>query len=221
MTDIKSGYSRRTVIKSAAWSVPVIATAVAMPLASASGDPVDPTDPNDVFDFYITASNVNGQGTTRGVVESNGVRTSPRGPIDDANPPFVLAGSTIQVTVTYDGDLDDFDFTDGPYGLGNNLELNGLWDDVQYSPRKLVFTYTTKSTSYEPTAPGIKWNLGPEAGDVLRPEDGSIKITGVMTVLPGGGFPDGGTLSPLVIDPNGGTGELVGPSQESWPPANY
>jgi hypothetical protein len=34
----KSGFSRRTVIKGAAWSVPVIAAAVATPLAAASGD---------------------------------------------------------------------------------------------------------------------------------------------------------------------------------------
>ena len=36
----KSGVSRRTVVRSAVWSVPVITTAVAMPLASASA-PVD------------------------------------------------------------------------------------------------------------------------------------------------------------------------------------
>lgn len=36
MTEPKGGVSRRTVVKGAAWSVPVIAAAVAMPLAAAS-----------------------------------------------------------------------------------------------------------------------------------------------------------------------------------------
>ncbi|MBS1697544.1 MAG: hypothetical protein JST25_03980 [Actinobacteria bacterium] len=40
MTDVKSGLSRRTVIKGAAWSVPVIAAAATVPMAAASGDNV-------------------------------------------------------------------------------------------------------------------------------------------------------------------------------------
>ncbi len=36
-----SGFSRRTIVKGAAWSVPVIAAAVATPLAAASGDAGD------------------------------------------------------------------------------------------------------------------------------------------------------------------------------------
>lgn len=39
MTDVKSGLSRRTAIKGAAWSVPVIAIAAAAPMAAASGQP--------------------------------------------------------------------------------------------------------------------------------------------------------------------------------------
>jgi len=48
VTEESKGFSRRTVVKGAAWSVPVIAAAVATPLASASG--------TTQFDVGVTAS---------------------------------------------------------------------------------------------------------------------------------------------------------------------
>lgn len=200
--------SRRTIVKGAAWAAPVIAVATATPAAAASED-----SPNDLYDFFLTAGEVIGTADATGSVRSNGVRISPKDPND---PKQVPAGTVITLTVEYTGDNPDFDFTNVPYPYNSVENMKGQnpdWDTIDVTPTKLVFTATTKYTTAEPTVGSTKWQLEPTE----RPENESITFTGVATIPPGGDFPDGGTLSPLVIDPNEGTGRLDGPTDESWP----
>ena len=206
MDEQVSGTTRRTVLKGAAWSVPVIAAAVATPLAAATGSP----DPNEELYFYITAAEVIGQGVSSGEVRSNGVRISPQ---DPANPKTVAAGTRFVVTVSYHGDDPDFSFLNAQYGVDWNKQQNPAWPIITVTANQIIFEHITAYPTTEPTAGSISWRLDPQ----VRPANGSIVFIGVAHIAPGGDFPDGGTMSPLIIDPNAGTGSLSGPTDASWP----
>ncbi|WP_437582848.1 hypothetical protein ACSAGD_11280 [Paramicrobacterium sp. CJ85] len=202
--------SRRTIVKGAAWAAPVIAVAVATPAAAASeGNPADE------LDFFLTAGEVIGTATASGSVRSNGVRISPSDPND---PKVVAAGTVFQITVTYNGSNPDFSFLNVPFPYGSVEAMKGqnpAWDNIEVTENKIVFTATTPFDTSEPTVGSIQWDIDPNN----RPEDNSISFTGVATLAPGGDFPNGGTLTNLIIDPNAGTGALSGPTPESWPSA--
>lgn len=218
MEDIKkTGLSRRTIVKGAAWSVPVIAAAVAVPMAAASGHT-----PNDMLNFYVTAFNVNGGGSSFGQVEANGIRMSPVG----AGNEQVAVGSVFTITIEYHGNNNAFDFTTPLYGVDWNKAQNvgpGRWDSMQVTKTKMVLTWTSTSTTAEPTAPAFTWQLGPAAGSVVRPGDNEISVTGIGVLAKGGDFPNGGSVGPLTVDPNAGTGTLTGPglhgqdNAQTWP----
>lgn len=200
--------SRRTIVKGAAWAAPVIAVAAATPAAAASEG-----DANDLYDFFLTAGQVIGQDASNGEVRSNGVRISPKDPNE---PKVIPAGTVITVTIEYTGSKSEFDFSNVPFPYDNveNMKAqNPAWDSIDVTPTKLVFTRTTEYASSEPTVGSTKWQLEP----TVRPENESIKFTGVAVLAKGGDFPNGGTLAPLIVDPNEGTGALSGPTTETWP----
>jgi hypothetical protein len=199
------GISRRTIVKGAAWSVPVVAVAVATPLAAASTTPLE-----EEFDFFLTAGQVIGNASATGQVRSNGVRISPA---DPQNPKVVAAGTMIRITLTYTGSNPAFDFRNTPYGIDWMKAQNQAWTIDPVEAGRIVFTAVTSSDSSEPTIGSMSWILDP----AVRPEDDSIRFSGIAVIAPGGDFPAGGTISNLVVDPNGGTGALTGPTQETWP----
>ncbi|AXK46845.1 hypothetical protein [Brachybacterium saurashtrense] len=203
--DMSRRPSRRTVLRAASWSAPVVAVAVAAP-ALALSDPLRET-----FDFYITAAEVIGDGAS-GEVRSNGVRVSPR---PGQGQPIVAAGSIVEITCTYTGDNPDVDFLNFPfpYTRSSVAQNNTPWKIASSSAQGFTLRAETPYDTFEPTIGQFSWPLDPS----VRPEDDSIQLSGTFTIIPGGDFPEGGTLSPLTIDPNLGTGSLTGPSAETWP----
>ncbi|MEJ1086823.1 hypothetical protein WDU99_00650 [Microbacterium sp. Mu-80] len=195
--------SRRTVLQGTAWTLPALVAVTAVPAAAASGV--------QDLEFYLTAGQVIGQGSGTGAsgqFRSNGVRiTSP----DDR---IIPAGVTIVFTLTYTGS-GAVDFTNPQNGIDFNLGQNQQWTVDPIEQHRVVFTATSNISATEITIGSASWwvNQG------VRPENESITFTGVATVPPGGGFPNGGTLTSLVVDPNGGTGALSGPDETTWPVA--
>jgi len=201
--------TRRTIVKGAAWAAPVIAVAVATPAAAAST-----TNPADEFHFFLTAGEVIGTAESTGSYRSNGVRLSPN---DSTNPKIVPAGTVFTITIEYTGSLADFDFANVPFPYNDVATMktyNPGWD-IDVTKTKLVYTYTTTAATSEPTAPSQQWALEP----TLRPEDDSITFSGTAVIPAGEDFPEGATIVNLIVDPNGGTGALTGPTQTSWPTA--
>lgn len=209
--------SRRTIVRGAVWSVPVIAAAVAVPMAVASD-----TSAENGLDFYVTAYNVSGSGSAFGFIQANGIRISPQAGTDAK---IIAEGTDYTITIAYTGTDDEFSFRNTAHGLDYQIGQNtapGRWASVVVEDDRIVLTFVTPYATAEPTTPDFHWDLGP-AGRVVRPEDDSIRISGVANLARGGGFPDGGTLAPLTLDPNGGTGTLTGPGQhgdgqaQTWP----
>lgn len=200
-TDVNKGLSRRTVLKGTAWTVPALVAVTAAPLAAASG--------TQDLDFYLTAGQVTGQGSGAGAsgqFRSNGVRvTSP----DDR---MIPAGVTIVFILTYTGS-GAVDFTNPQNGIAYNVGQNQHWTVDPIEPHRVVFTATSNISALEIAIGAATWSMN----QGVRPENNSITFTGVATIPPGAGFPNGGTLTNLVVDPNQGTGTLSGPDDDSWP----
>lgn len=205
MTVSEHTVSRRTVLKGAAWSVPIVVAAVAVPMAAASINPMSE------LEFYLTAGQVIGSGAAA-AVQSNGVRISPA---DPQNPKVIAAGTTFQITISYNGSNPDFDFLNFPFPYTLDLVKQNMpaWTVASTSAKTIVLIGTTDHDSSEPVVGSFNWPLNP----AVRPEDNSISITGIAVIKPGGGYPDGGTLTNLIVDPNAGTGSLTGPTQGTWP----
>lgn len=204
---LKNGLDRRTLVKGAAWSVPVIAAAVSAPLATASGAVA-----NQELDFFLTAGQVIGQDGVTGSVQSNGVRISPH---DPRNPKVVPAGTVITITIVYAGSLPDFSFLNTPYGADWMKAQNQAWPSIEVSRNTITLTATTQFDSTEPTIGSISWMLDPK----VRPENDSIVFSGTAVIPPGGDYPQGDRLGGLTVDPNQGTGSISGPTSTSWPSA--
>ena len=173
--------ARRSVVKAAAWAVPVIAAATAVPLAAASG--TDPLDTPEML-LYITAFNVKAGGAGA-YVESNGIRISPA---DPSKPALVPAGTIFTITVTYKGSNPEQKFTNPTSGVQWNKDQNHLWDSVKVTKNTLTFTFTSKSTTTEPTTPAFHWQMVPGR----NPGEDSVVVTGNATIPPGGDFPNWG-----------------------------
>lgn len=95
MEDVtKAGISRRTLVKGAAWSVPVIAAAVAVPARAASGD-----DPLLLGQLLVSSSDISQINAVFGSFELT--------PQDVVHPAFT--DMVVTVTLTYDGP-EGFDF---------------------------------------------------------------------------------------------------------------
>ncbi len=196
-----AGLSRRTIVKGAAWSVPVIAAAVAVPMAAAST-------PQQDLNFFLTAGEVIGSaGAADGQIRSNGVRISPANP---AEPKVVAAGSVFTITIEYHGTNPAIDFTDPLHGLAYNKGQCAAWSGIDVQKTRIVLTAVTPAPTAEPTIGSFAWFLR------QRPEDNSITFTGIAVLAAGGDFPEGGTLVNLMVDPNAGTGGLSGPTPSTW-----
>lgn len=198
--------ARRSVVKAAAWAVPVIAAATAVPLAAASG--TDPVDEKGESVLNVTAYNV-ASGGSEGYVEANGIRISP---LDPKNPKTVPAQTHVTITIEYTGDNPLIDFTKPPHDITWNKGQNQSWSSIEVTKTKLVFTAFTTSASIEPTIGSIRWLMTPGHA----PELNSVKISGTAVIPASEDYPNGGILPILVVDPNKGTGTLSGPQAGEW-----
>lgn len=171
--------SRRTVIKGAAWSVPVIAAAVAVPLAAASADN---NVANDVANYYWAAE---AQGSFTSLeAASGGLRATFSTQIAYRadpwrNPP---AGASLMVTVTFSS----------PVTLDPQSSF-GQWQPVPPGGQTATtFTFTQTPASFG----------GALTFNVVGSAPGTLTSTATMSLLNGGD-------ATWTTDPSAKTASLV------------
>ncbi|MBS1675105.1 MAG: hypothetical protein JSS74_14210 [Actinobacteria bacterium] len=158
MTDVKSGLSRRTLVKGAVWSVPIVAAAVAAPMASAS--------PAVVGEFHESSIGIFEQSTVM-----SGIFVKCATPYVGAQAPWYGKEFTATITVSYVGSHSDFAF--------GQVTESGYWTvDKASTPTKIVLT--AKATSYGCGQGAFRFqaiNLS-YSGATPTPEAGSIIVDG-------------------------------------------
>lgn len=175
MTDVKSGLSRRTVIKGAAWSVPVIAVAAAAPMAAASA-----TSPTSVGSLVESSPNVKD-----GVLSASSSRVEACFPSDSFSTPFNLVA-----TVTFDN-------SDPAFSLAGStvISAGNVWAVASRTATSVTLTATQTVTCFV----GITgFELAYNAGSAVPPlnsltlnisgvsTDGTRKIDGLISALDSG-----------------------------------
>lgn len=173
ITVASSSTKRRTIVKGAAWSMPIIAAAVAAPAASASGDPAGTTCPSMGLWWghaaEFEAKNLNG---TRWAAPSTGTTQVGLGnPTNGGYPAFAMSAPepveihVLALSYTYTMAF-EVNFTSIPrdWALSSSSFNNQIWT--------YVFTYTKSGTSATLTsnnAPGT--SIVPAiyaSGDIVR-----------------------------------------------------
>jgi hypothetical protein len=159
MTDVKSGLSRRTVIKGAAWSVPVIAIAAAAPMAAAST-----TTPSSVGPLVESSPNVKDS-----VLSASSSRVEACFPSDTFSTPFNLVA-----TVTYDN-------SDPAFSLAGATvtSAGSVWTVASRTATSVTLTATQTVTCFV----GITgFDLAYNAGSAVPPLNSlTLNISGVST----------------------------------------
>ena len=157
-----SGLSRRTVVKGAAWSVPVIAAAIAAPLAAASVGGVLNSEAN-----YYWAAESQGEYTTLSAAAGGlmatfstqiAYRANPW-----ANPP---AGASLVVVVTFDS----------PVRLDPGSSLGGWTPSPALGATTTTFTFTVTPSSFG----------GALTFNVVGSAPGPLASTAAMSLISGG-----------------------------------
>ncbi|MFJ4166746.1 hypothetical protein ACIPY5_14430 [Microbacterium sp. NPDC089698] len=159
MTDVKSGLSRRTVIKGAAWSVPVIAIAAAAPMAAAST-----TTPSSVGPLVESSPNVKDS-----VLSASSSRVEACFPSDTFSTPFNLVA-----TVTYDNSDPAFSLAGATVTSAGNV-----WTVASRTATSVTLTATQTVTCFV----GITgFDLAYNAGSAVPPLNSlTLNISGVST----------------------------------------
>lgn len=178
-----AGLSRRTIVKGAAWSVPVIAAAVAVPMAAAS------TDPLDLGNLWTSSAAVNAINISTGSFEI----------VTQDNPIGSLNGAITTVTITYtpvDGN---------PFSLLEpSLVQQGFYTLMSRSATTLVYQYGPIDARPGYVAPGINLSWSP----AVSAPDMSLEITATVTTAEGyhasglrvnTDFGDGWTVGPRPV----------------------
>ncbi|MDR2320335.1 MAG: hypothetical protein LBE60_01660 [Microbacterium sp.] len=159
MTDVKSGLSRRTVIKGAAWSVPVIAIAAAAPMAAAST-----TTPSSVGPLVESSPNVKDS-----VLSASSSRVEACFPSDTFSTPFNLVA-----TVAYDN-------SDPAFSLAGATvtSAGSVWTVASRTATSVTLTATQTVTCFV----GITgFDLAYNAGSAVPPLNSlTLNISGVST----------------------------------------
>ncbi|KJL32653.1 hypothetical protein [Microbacterium azadirachtae] len=160
MTDVKSGLSRRTVIKSAAWSVPVIAVAAAAPMAAASTT----TNPKSVGPLVESSPNVKDS-----VLSASSSRVEACFPNDTFSTPFNLIA-----TVTFDNSDPAFSLAGATVTSAGNV-----WTVASRTATSVTLTATQTVACYS----GITgFDLAYNAGSAVPPLNSlTLNISGVST----------------------------------------
>ncbi|WP_417504163.1 hypothetical protein [Microbacterium sp.] len=163
MTQDNRGISRRTVMKGAAWSVPVIAAAVALPMAAASGANTS----NDLANYYWDAEAQGGY--TALVPAAGGLRAtfstqiSYRSQPDWVNPP---TGASLVVVVEFSS----------PVTLDPGSSLGSWAPDPASGSFARTFTFTKTPASF---GDALTFNVVGSAG-------GTLTSTATMRLIGGG-----------------------------------
>ncbi|QYM63045.1 hypothetical protein [Microbacterium sp. Se5.02b] len=162
MTQDNRGISRRTVIRGAAWSVPVIAAAVAMPMAAASGNVIT----NDAANYYWDAEAQGGFTTL--VPATGGLKATFSTQISYRADPWVNppAGASLEVVVVFSS----------PVTLDPASPL-GSWASVPPGGSSAtVFTFTKTPPNF---GDGLTFN-------VVGTAPGTLTSTATMRLVNGG-----------------------------------
>lgn len=157
-----SGISRRTIVKGAAWSVPVIAAAVAVPLAAASVGGVVNSEAN-----YYWAAESQGDYTTLsaaagGLMATFSTQIAYRA-TPWVNPP---AGASLVVIVTFDS----------PVRLDAGSSLGGWTPSPALGSTATTFAFTLTPSSF---GGGLTFN-------VVGTAPGTLTSTATMSLVDGG-----------------------------------
>lgn len=157
-----SGLSRRTVVKGAAWSVPVIAAAVAVPLAAASAGGFVNSEAN-----YYWAAESQGDYTTLSAAAGGLMATFSTQIAYRANP-WVNppAGASLVVVVTFDS----------PVRLDAGSSLGGWAPSPALGATATTFSFTVTPSSF---GGGLTFN-------VVGSASGTLTSTATMSLINGG-----------------------------------
>ena len=153
---------RRTIIKGAAWSVPVIASAVSAPLAAASNEPVDDGFTPGVPDYVTLPIRHNDQLT--GKPHASWVQISLPSELVLAVPAGITAGSSMSIVVTISAP--DTKISDGKSAYGLNVHKLGT----------LAETDGTRTSQYASKSAGFPSNTYKASLPVPPSEDGAIRL---------------------------------------------
>lgn len=192
MNERKTGVTRRTVMKGAVWSVPVVAVAAAVPARAASGEGV-------IGQFHessaqITSASVNLAGF---YVECS-----------DTTPPLCLGEPfTATITVTYTGSNPDFTFVP-------TINNSTGWS-MQLTPTRITLTTTVipngcgQGSSYFPGI-SLVFNGGNPGAPNAEPGPASIEVQGIA-VSESGDCTISGLIDATPCSPTFGQTPIVGP----------
>jgi hypothetical protein len=188
MAEPNSGIARRTVLKSAAWSVPVVAVAAAVPARAASGDV-------NVGQFNESSANITNQ-----TVSMSGMYVD----CADGQAGAMKQPYTATVTITYTGSNPDFTFVP-------TVNQSPAWDMTVTDDQIILTATQTPNGCGEGSAqfPPIALSFNQNQAD---PGPGSISVQGVA-VSEDGQY----VVSPLVdqtpCSPTFGQSPIVGPRE--------
>lgn len=187
MTEESKGLSRRTLMKGAAWAVPVVAVAAAVPAYAASGQTV-------IGEFYESSANITNQTVNMSAFYINCT--------DGTTTPWAGQPFTVTITISYTGSNADFTFDP-------TVNQNPAWA-MNVTPTQITLTTTatpqgcgTGATEF----PAISLFFNPNNVD---PGPDSISVQG-SAVSQDGQY----TVSPLIdttpCSPTYGQSPIVGP----------
>ncbi|WDH77714.1 hypothetical protein PTQ19_09265 [Microbacterium esteraromaticum] len=171
--------SRRTIVKGAAWSVPVIAAAVAVPMSAASG-----VVPRAIGPLVESSDNIKDGSAAMSAVwmETKDCATEPNGQYYPWN-----LKANFTATLTYNGANPDFT-------LAGSTVLGGVWSISSATKNQLTLV-STQNITCQVGIQGfnVDYNLPPEVKPELRSltlnvtgsgDDGKLQITGLISVRP-------------------------------------
>ena len=197
MTDFTTNQpvpSRRTVVKGAAWSIPVIAAAVVAPMAAATT--VNP----DVLPEYMGLNH-------NGSVRSDNVQTNPRAWAYGTPGEFSAEGDhRIRVTITSTGAAAIAGHSislvlPGTQTPAPPTQLNG-WTVLSATPSQVVLEWPTSVTGSGFNTVNVEWYFTEldENGDVVdgapAAATGSVTLTGAVTGTGITDFDEGPVVGP-------------------------
>ncbi|MGV2984046.1 hypothetical protein ACNPNP_10105 [Microbacterium sp. AGC85] len=174
MEEIKSSLSRRTLVKGAAWSIPVIAAAVATPLAAASNIPGGGA--LSVGSLVESSDNIRDT-----IASASSARVESCFPSNMFTKPFVLTA-----TLTYDG-------SDSAFNLAGSTHVSAgsVWSVVSVTANVVTLTAVQTVSCYAGiTGFEIQYNAGvvpPLNSLVINisgvSTDGEMKIDGLVSAV--------------------------------------
>ncbi len=185
MSDVDAGPSdagRRALLRAAAWATPVITLTTLVPVAAATGEETD------VGDYLVSSAFITEEGIAIG-----GGRVMA---CWDNGPQFPAQPFTLTWVISYGGS--------GAFTFEGSQLVAGSPGAMTVTPTTLTIVMAVDLACAVPAAAQFQIAFADDAG---IPEPDSIVVSG------SGVSADGTLVIPgIAIDPDGGTGSLVGPA---------